>query len=89
MADRRDPAARAVLGELAVRIKRGKYLPGTWLPTERELSQEFAVQRAVVRAALTDLAESGLITRLPGKRPWVADRPSGANGSHRQRSSGP
>lgn len=67
----RDPAVQTILQELRLRIERGRYQPGTWLPTERDLSEEFAVHRSVIRAALTTLAEQELIVRLPGRRPWV------------------
>jgi DNA-binding LacI/PurR family transcriptional regulator len=71
---RRDPAVQQMLQEMQLRIERGDYQPGTWLPTERDLSLEFSLQRAGVRAALVGLAEQGLIVRTPGRRPWVSER---------------
>ncbi|HLK56613.1 MAG TPA: GntR family transcriptional regulator, partial [Chthonomonadaceae bacterium] len=73
MIKQRDPAVQTVLKELVGRIHQGHYQPGSWLPSERELAAEFDVPRAVVRAALTGLAEQSLIVRQPGRRPWIAD----------------
>src|SRR5262249_10364699 len=64
-------AVQTMLKELSIRIQRGYYQPGTWLPTERDLAQEFSVHRNVVRAVLASLAEQELIVRIPGRRPWV------------------
>jgi len=70
---RRTEVRLSVRRELTLRIRRGEYSPGAWLPTERELAQEFGVDRATVRAALGDLAEEGLIVREYGRRPWVSE----------------
>ena len=56
------------------RIQAGRYAPGAWLPTERALAQEFRVDRSGIRSALAQLEEQGLITREPGRRPWVTQR---------------
>ncbi|MCW3060177.1 MAG: regulatory protein LacI:Periplasmic binding protein/LacI transcriptional regulator, partial [Capsulimonas sp.] len=56
------------------RIEAGDYAPGAWLPTERALAQEFSVDRSGIRSALAQLEEQGLITREPGRRPWVTQR---------------
>lgn len=74
MLKQRDPATQTLVQELRRRIEDGQYLPGAWLPTEREIAAEFAVRRAVVRAALASLAEREWIVRLPGRRPWVNER---------------
>jgi len=57
---------------LRERITAGIYTPGIWLPTERELADEFAVNRSVIRGALVRLEEQGLIVRETSKRPWVS-----------------
>ena len=46
-------------------------MPGSWLPAERALAQEFGMDRSAIRLALTQLEERGLIVRETGKRPWV------------------
>lgn len=53
-------------------ILSGKYPAGTWLPTERELAQEFGVARRAVRRAIDILAEEGLVVCRPRFRPVVA-----------------
>ncbi|MBC8102079.1 MAG: GntR family transcriptional regulator [Cytophagales bacterium] len=50
----------------------GKYPAGTWLPTERELAEEFGVARRAVRRAIDILAEEGLVVCRPRFRPVVA-----------------
>ena len=59
---------------LQERIVNGRYAAGLWLPTERELADEFAVNRSVIRGAFAKLEEYGLIVRESGKRPWVRQR---------------
>ncbi len=51
------------------------------MPTERELSIEFGVDRYAVRAVLAALADSGQIVRQPGKRPWVREAADSRNGA--------
>ena len=70
--DRKNPsAARRIVTTLTERIVRGVYPPGSRLPAERELSSEFVLDRSLIRAALSDLSEAGLIVREPGCRPRV------------------
>ena len=54
--------------------------PGTMLPTEEELQATFGVSRSVVRQALGDLADAGLVERRRG-RGSVVSAPS----EHRRR----
>ncbi len=56
---------------LQERIVAGEYGPGTWLPSERELSAEFSADRSIVRGVLVHLELAGLITRERGHRPRV------------------
>jgi len=69
------PAADRLAGALADRIEKGEYLPGEWLPTERELAAEFRADRSTIRAALSSLADREMITRKPGHRSRVSARP--------------
>lgn len=73
----RIPAAERIAAVLLTRIGQGKYLPGEWLPTERELAAEFRADRSTIRAALSLLAERRLILREPGCRSRVAAEVSG------------
>jgi len=65
------PAVQRIAEELERRIEQGDYDTGSWLPTQRDLAQEFAVDRSIVRLALNHLAERGLIICTPKHRPWV------------------
>ncbi len=58
----RPPAkAQSLADALAVRIADGGFLPGSWLPPERELSQEYDADRSTVRRALRILGERGVV----------------------------
>lgn len=64
--------------------------PGEHLPSEQELQDEFGVSRSVVRQALAELADTGLIRRHQGRGSVVVPtrvhhrRASQAGGLHRQ-----
>jgi GntR family transcriptional regulator, transcriptional repressor for pyruvate dehydrogenase complex len=47
-------------------VVRGQFKPGDKLPSERELSEQFHVSRAVIREALWILAKTGFIVIRPG-----------------------
>ena len=64
------------------RIAAGQYGPGTWLPSERELSAEFNADRSVVRGVLVHLELAGLITRKRGHRPRVRSQGAGSGAKH-------
>jgi DNA-binding GntR family transcriptional regulator len=52
---------------LRQRIASGDLKPGSLLPSEAALCEEFAVVRTTVRRALAALNDEGLIETLPGK----------------------
>lgn len=54
--------AQVLLGE----IRDGLYPPGSLLPTEAELCQQFGVSRITVRGALKELASQGMVSRRAG-----------------------
>ncbi len=54
-----------VLNEIGKRIIRGELPPGSVLPREDALSQEFGVSRTVVREAIKGLAARGLVESRP------------------------
>lgn len=56
---------------LRQRIYDDVYPPGSRLPSESDLLQEFGVSRATVRTALTRLATEGLILRKQGDGTYV------------------
>jgi DNA-binding FadR family transcriptional regulator len=71
-AARRD-TAKEIRGFLLDSVAQGSIGPGGRLPTERELSQRFAVPRNTVRKALAQLEAEGTITRHVGRGTFLAD----------------
>jgi GntR family transcriptional regulator len=69
-ANRRMPKYYTVKQHLRQRID--GYPPGTPLPPERTLSEEFGAARATVRQALLELAVEGRIVRMQGRGTFVA-----------------
>ncbi|MDP1547588.1 MAG: GntR family transcriptional regulator [Anaerolineales bacterium] len=53
------------------RIRDDTYPPGSRIPSESELSEEFGVSRATVRTVLAKLAATGLILRRQGDGTYV------------------
>jgi DNA-binding GntR family transcriptional regulator len=64
---------------LEARIRSGQWVPGTRIPTEVELCEEFSVSRITVQRALRDLAEAGLIVRFRRRGSFVAQTVSQDN----------
>ncbi|MEJ0070763.1 MAG: GntR family transcriptional regulator [Pseudomonadota bacterium] len=62
---------------LRTRIGEGEYPPGSSLPNEAQLCEQFGVSRSTVRQALAVLQREGLITRRAGKGTSVAIRAPG------------
>jgi len=58
---------------LEERIARGAWKPGERLPSEWELCEGYGVSRTVVRQALQELEQAGLIVRRKGKGTFVAE----------------
>lgn len=73
-----DPIARQTVSaqirdQLLRRITTGELAPGSRVPSERELSDQFEVARTSVREAIQGLLSLGYIERR-GNRTWVAER---------------
>lgn len=73
--DRR-PASRQVADELAARIERGEYSPGSSLPTYRQLATEFGVAVNTALAAIRLLRDQGLVTIRKNAGARVRDQSS-------------
>lgn len=85
------PTKRATVAQ-AIRdaITAGAYEPGTKLPSENELAQEYSASRETIRVALTTLAHEGWIFTEQGRGAVVRDRRAlvrvaGAQPAHHER----
>ncbi|WP_106532376.1 GntR family transcriptional regulator [Planomicrobium soli] len=58
--------------QLKSRISEGEFLPGTAIPSERELTETFGVSRMTVRQSVTNLVNEGLLYREKGRGTFVA-----------------
>jgi DNA-binding FadR family transcriptional regulator len=73
-----DPVERRTVTEevreaIAMRVETGELPPGSQLPSERELCEQFAVARTSVREAIQGLVTIGLLVRR-GNRCYVTER---------------
>lgn len=69
----RGPRLPDRVAELMLDTIRARSLqPGDRLPSERDLGEQFAVSRAVIREAVRSLAARGVVTSKPGKGLTVA-----------------
>jgi GntR family transcriptional regulator len=71
-ASRRPARYRTIAAVIAARIKDHEFPPGSLLPSDGELAEEFLVTRMTVRHALAGLAGAGLIERRHGGGTMVA-----------------
>jgi DNA-binding FadR family transcriptional regulator len=65
-----------IADQLRSMIERGEYPPGSYLPAERELSQQFGVSRTSLREALIALEVVGLVKVRVGDGVMVVAKPS-------------
>jgi len=66
----------AVAGDIAARIESGALAPGSRLPSEVALAEEYGCARMTVHRAIRDLRERGLVAVTIGKGTYVAERPA-------------
>lgn len=69
----RADGARALARYLQQQIESGSFPAGHRLPTERELSEQFAASRGAVRRVLGNFKQQGLITQVVGSGTFVSD----------------
>lgn len=62
-----------IYNDIVEGIRTKKYLPGSRLPSEKELSEQYKVSRITSKKALEMLSEQNLILRMPGKGSFVSD----------------
>ncbi|MBV1790658.1 histidine utilization repressor [Marinobacterium sp. D7] len=54
-------------------IKQQKYTPGSRIPTEHQLAEQFGVSRMTVNKAIRDLVQENRLVRYPGLGTFIAD----------------
>jgi GntR family transcriptional regulator len=67
------PLYHQLAEQLTARIRDGEFPPGSRIPSEHQLSAEFAVGRPTVRQALDLLVRKGLLTRRRGAGTFVRE----------------
>lgn len=67
------PTYLRIRTELEQRIQSGTLPPGTRLPTEAELQQQYSIGRATAQRVLTELAQAGLVERHRRRGTFVTD----------------
>ena len=65
------PLVSAVVSKISEMIRAGTLTEGQGMPSERKLALEFSVSRGVIRAAIRELTEMGLLESKPRCRPIV------------------
>lgn len=78
------PKYAQVIAAIQQRIEGGEYPPGSLLPSEHQLSDEFGIARPTVVRALRVLRQEGWIDTQQGKGSFVRGRPALA-GEHGER----
>ena len=62
--------------EHSIRQRLAKLAPGTELPSDAELCDEFGVSRMTARHAMNRLIQEGLVDRVPGRGTFVGEAPT-------------
>jgi DNA-binding GntR family transcriptional regulator len=70
------PKYAQVVAEIQQRISRGDYAPGTLLPSEHQLVEEFGVSRPTIVKSLSALRQEGWIETQQGRGSFVRGRPA-------------
>lgn len=78
------PVYRQVADTIRRRIDEGTYAPGSQLPSERDLGEEFDISRVTVRQAVSLLRTQGVVVAEHGRGVFVA-RPRQVRRLSRQR----
>src|SRR5437879_11212968 len=67
------PLYYQVYASLLQRIQRGEFPPGSFLPPERQLTEDYGVSRITIIKALNELAQQQYIRRQQGRGTLVTD----------------
>ncbi len=72
------PLHRQLHDLMVARIATGEWSPGTYLPSETRLAEDYGVAVGTLRKALLDLAAEGVVVRRQGKGTVVASHETDA-----------
>lgn len=67
------PLYKQLVEIISKKIQDETYPPGSQIPTENKLREQYQVSRVTVRQALQELAEKGIIERKTGKGTFVTE----------------
>lgn len=65
------PLYEQVANALAARIEAAEFEPGTMIPSEGTLQQEYGVARGTIRKALETLRDRGVVVTMPQRGTYV------------------
>lgn len=68
---------RQIVADLIEKINNGTYPPGSRLPSDRELADQYDCSLTPVKYAMEELSLRGYVVRQQGKATVVADAPPG------------
>ncbi len=72
---RKSPPLHILISEkLRIQIEDGWYPPGTKIPSEHQLMEQFAVSRITVRRAIANLVQQGLVVAQRGRGVFVKEQ---------------
>lgn len=67
----KDPLYLQVKAGLLAQINSGAFSPDEPIPTERELADSLGLSRLTVRRSIVELAQQGLLRRIPGRGTFI------------------
>jgi DNA-binding LacI/PurR family transcriptional regulator/DNA-binding transcriptional regulator YhcF (GntR family) len=67
----KEPLYLQVKAGLLAQINSGAFSPDQPIPTERELSEALGLSRLTVRRSIVELAQQGLLRRIPGRGTFI------------------
>ena len=56
---------------ITAQVKAGKLAPGTRLPAERDIAEQWSIAYMTVRRMMAELRERGVVVSQPGKGTYV------------------
>jgi DNA-binding GntR family transcriptional regulator len=58
---------------VAAQVAAGKLVPGTRLPAERDLAEQWGVAYMTIRRMMAELRERGIVVSQPGKGTFIIE----------------